>query len=1118
MRKPSAVVIGGVLLLLLVGAGISWWWLRAPSPSPEGPSVTPSRPVRRPLSEAPPPPPRGALQVRGRVLDLRGQPVAGVEVSATVPLPGETLSELPCDTDPDVSLADGDCTTASAWDWALEMVASHRGSAFVLTRTASAQDGTFTLEGLPQGTVAVWALGPDGAALEEDVATGAQDVKLVLAPAQKLSGRVVDEDGAPLPGTRLTVLHTGNARYFEATADAEGRFAVGPLPMAIYTLAAAHPGKLSTWLQDLSPVPLEEDLVLHPPRRIVGQVLNGERPVPGVSVVEKAGGRIAVSDADGRFRFDNLLPSAYVMTAEHDGQRAWAQVELTEHPSDAEVTLSLGTAFFVDVTVRDTAGRPVRDAVVVAIGADRDAFDLGEVGEGVDKTRQTNAEGHARLGPLMARTYQFQVVAERMQDLTQERAVGRDTPPLEFVLSPAILVEGRVLDAQGQPVKEASLSLRPQPAETTPGKPRLFMHHRHMRIRTFEATTDDTGHFIIKVDKAMAGPLIVEAEGFLRREIQAQAPSSGIQVTLESGATVQGSVTSSSGAPVNGVDVTLSKGGVDEDDPEDHGRVDFAGSTEEDGTFVIRGVEPGSYAVWLAATAGGYQRLLPQRVDVRGSETVELALRLDLDGRMAGVVVDARGQPLAGVTVTAVAREDEASEGRSYSPLEAVTGPDGRFALEPLARDWDYELTATKPGYAMPRPPAKPEPEPEDDEDDEGSDELLGGLKLGRWVPDDEEPRVIARAGNLAVRVVLTAQSRITGRLVKPNGAPLTRFELNEEPVRDPRGAFTVFVDKPGLQHLTFQASGHALTQREVRVPAGRDVDLGEVRIEAGHTVRGRVVDDATGEPLEGVDISLSLPLAELKAAAEEESGEKYDIYDVHGGFLDTTTARDGTFTLPSVESRPYRLTAMHAKADYATLERALGPTEDTLELRLQGDTRLEVSVKDAQGKPYPAMVSAWAERDLEVISLLPDDEAKTVFRELEPGAYLVGLRAGSGPYVAPYKKVQVQPHRITRVELLATSPGTTVTLRWGERGAQGIALLFPGTVPLPASDDAAGQLRQKGLRTSSGNETWEHVPPGPYTLLVLHHRGQGRWLTYRQDVAVGTTAAQEVQVPTLTW
>ncbi|RKG87217.1 carboxypeptidase regulatory-like domain-containing protein, partial [Corallococcus sp. CA053C] len=400
------------------------------------------------------------LQVRGRVQDARGQPVAGIDVSATVGLPGETLSELPCDTaspDTDTHLSSAGCTSASAWQWALEMVEARRGGAFVLSSTTSAADGTFALEGLPQAPVSLWALGPNGAALEEDVTPGAQDVTLVLVPGHRLSGRVVDEDGNPLPATRLTVVHNESARYFEAHADAEGRFSVGPLPEAVYTLAASHPGKLPIWLQDLGAALLEEDLVMHPPRRIVGQVLDGERPVVGATVTEQDGERVTLTDAQGRFTFDDLLPSAYALNAEQGGERAFEQVELTEHEAEVEVTLHLGTAFFLDATVRDTAGHPVAGASVVALGTD--GADLTYGMDSSELLKESDAEGHVRLGPLLARPYTFKVSAERLLDLDLEKTVARGDPPLEFVLAPAVVVEGQVTDAEGHPVEDASLSL-----------------------------------------------------------------------------------------------------------------------------------------------------------------------------------------------------------------------------------------------------------------------------------------------------------------------------------------------------------------------------------------------------------------------------------------------------------------------------------------------------------------------------------------------------------------------------------------------------------------------------------------------------------------------------------
>ena len=1130
MRKPSAWVIGGVLLLLLLGAGV-FWWRASTAPSLDDPSA--SRPPPRQRLAAPPPPPRGALQVRGRVQDARGQPVAGIPVSATVGLPGETLSELPCDTakpDVDTSLASSDCTSASAWQWALEMVESRRGGAFVLSGTTSAPDGTFTLEGLPQGKVSLWALGPDGAALEEDVTPGTDDVTLVLVSGHRLSGRVVDEDGVPLPATRLTVVHSGSARYFEAQADAEGHFTVGPLPEAVYTLAASHPGKLPVWLQGLEADAMAEDLVMHPPRRIVGVVLDGERPVVGATVVEQDGDRLSVTDAQGRFTFDDLLPSTYALNAEQGGERAFEQVELTEHQSEAEVTLHLGTAFFLEATVRDTAGRPVAGASVVALGTNGDlTYGMGTA----ELLRESDAEGHVRLGPLLARAYSFKVSAERLLDFELEKTVARGDPPLEFVLSPAVVVEGQVTNAEGQPVADASLSLLPPQELPPPPRPeprhrgyRIIMHPPRHEVRTFDATSDETGHFVLKVDKPLTGVLTVEAEGLLPRKLQVQAPTSGLRLALDSGAVVRGTVTSSDGAPVRGVDVTLVKDvkRAPETDPETapetsgaRERTSFAASTEEDGRFTIRGMPPGAYAVWVRATAsGGYEQKRPERVEVRGSETVELALRLDLDGRIEGVVVDARGQPLAGANVGAYARAAPDNEIRIFEPMSVKTGPDGRFVLERLARDTDYELDAQAPGYVMPRPPEEPPP----DDDDEATTPGELRARVDRWIHTQEDPKVVARTGNLAVRIVLASQGRITGRLVKGNGAPITRFSVNDEPVRDPHGAFTVFVAEPGLEHLTFQVPGHALTQRDVKVPPGRDVDLGEVRIDTGHTVRGRVVDDATGKPLEGVNISLRLPRDALNAqdVAEEEE-EALANYTGFSSFLDATTGPDGTFTLPAVESRPYVLTARHPGSDYASIERTLGPTEDTVELRLVGETRLEVRVTGPDGQPHGAMVSARAVRAFEAKNFLSEGDGLTVFRDLEPGDYVVGPRARSEEYAAPYKTVRVEPHRVTRTEFQLLPKGATVTVRWGERGPQGQTFLFPGPIPLPTSDEEREQLHWSALRTGSqGNDSWSNVAPGPYTLVVLHHQGGGRWASHRQDVTVGTGDTQEVVVPTIQW
>ncbi|NOJ96132.1 hypothetical protein HMI51_24750, partial [Corallococcus coralloides] len=1077
-----------------------------------------ARASRRQLPSAPPAPPQGALQVQGRVVDLQGRPVAGIEVSASVPLPGETLTELPCDADePDVSLTSEECFLSPANLWIRELVEAHRGGAFVLSRTTSAQDGSFTLEDLPQGTVTLWALGAQGAGLLVDVASGTQDVTLELEASQPLTGRVVDDDGAPLSQVQVTVVHLGTARFFDTRTGADGRFSVGPLPDATYGLLAAQQGRFTVWMRGMSVGPLPEDVVLYTPRRMVGTVVDGEHPVAGATVTVADTDLVATTDAQGRFTFEGLTPDEYTLDAEQGGLQAHETVEVREDQREVSVTLRLGTVFHVEATVHDSAGAPVAHAdVSAALPSERDE-DIAP--HRFKALGTTDAEGRVRLGPLRARDYTFQVEADRMLDLTETRTVAQGGPALDFVLSPAILVEGIVTNAAGQPVADAALSLQPPDRKRKISAPPP-VYARSFILRppsyeaplTFDATSDEEGHFAIKADQPLSGTLTVEAEGYLPRTLQVRAPTSGLKLALDSGATVRGTVTSSGGTPVNEVDVSLERQepehpeGKEEDGASGGERTTFAGSTDEDGRFDIKGLPPGTYAVWMRTTTGGYERHLPDRVVLRGSETVELALRLDMDGRAGGSVVDAEGRPLADVAVEAVAKEEEDSTGRGYSPLSATTGPDGRFVLEPLVRDWDYQLTAEKPGYARPKPPRKDHP-------DEGPDnETFDQLRARhlRWLEEREGPKLMARAGNMEVRITLAFQGRITGRLARKDGTPITRFTVNEEAVRDPKGAFTVFVDEPGPQHLTFEAPGHALTQRDVDVPAGRDVDLGTVRMEAGHIIQGRVVDDATGAPLAGVSISLSLP-AEDAANAEQANS-----------FADVDTGPDGTFQLPAVESRPYLLTAQ--EAEHALLERIVGPTEDTLELRLPISTRLEVTARDAQGRPSGDVLAAVSKANPEKEISAPAMDGVALFRDLAPGDYVVKIAGGNTGKAVP-RVVRVEPHRVNRVDLPLSTTGSMLKLRWGERGRQGTSYLLPGRVPAPPESASATDvrwLREQALPAlipSIGGH-WVLVPPGPYTLLVLQER-EGRWLSFREDVTVGPGTprdTQEVEVPALPW
>ncbi|MFY0562435.1 hypothetical protein ACN28E_01220 [Archangium lansingense] len=184
------LLAASAFIALALGVAVVWGDL--PGSKPE---VPPQR--ARPVREAPTPPPRGDGAIQGRVVARDGTPVAGVEVSATLSQPGKSLSSLACEGEsPNILLSSPKCWGAPRWQLT-GLIEQGLGAAPVVARTTSSADGSFSLTGLPDGAVAVWALDARGARMEPRVEVGATGVKLVLGRSATLSGRVVDEAGRP---------------------------------------------------------------------------------------------------------------------------------------------------------------------------------------------------------------------------------------------------------------------------------------------------------------------------------------------------------------------------------------------------------------------------------------------------------------------------------------------------------------------------------------------------------------------------------------------------------------------------------------------------------------------------------------------------------------------------------------------------------------------------------------------------------------------------------------------------------------------------------------------------------------------------------------------------------
>ncbi len=793
MRKQSVVrgALGALALVLAVVLIHSQ--VGTSASAPEAASRTASR-TRQPLG-APTPPPSGSHAIRGRVLDAHRRPAAGIRVSATLAMPGESLSALPCDTrGPDVPLSSGDCEGESE-DHVKGLVEAGHGGTPVLAQALTSEDGTFQLDALPEGAVTLWAFGDHDAAMAPDVRAGEDGVELRLEASRIFPGRVIDESGAGLAGARVTLFHQAHSRFFEATTDTEGRFTFGPLPKGDYSAVAFAPDLLPEYRRNLDDA--FTVITLHPSRGFSGRVLSEGSLVAGAEVHLVHSSKVTTTDQEGRFSFEHLSPGDYEVRAEHLGRHGFANVTLTEEGRAVEPTIHLGTLVVVEGVVRDESGRPIAGAEVSAPGE----LGLAPV------VATTEADGRFRLGPLRLQHYVFTAVARGYQrkqllDVT----LSHSTPPLEFILQRAHVVQGTVTDADGRPVQGAKVVVASNGEEYT---------------RAGAPVTDAQGHFDLEFPRPMSATLIFISERHLTAKVPVEAPALDVRVVLRAAAQVEGTLTNTDDVPLHHIELSLTSNGqhpTQDDRSDDSGR------------FLFGGLPPGTYTLHAEVDVGGIPQRASRTVTVQGTETVDASLRLYTGLPVSGIVVDERGRPVADAEVEGNPLQGE----RAYALRGTVSsGPDGRFTLHHMPKG-ACELRARKEGYDF--------------------------ESAKKQFPGDSSPAVRAMAGDEDVRLELRSMGRVRGRLVRSNGTPIPHFFINGQEVRNPEGAFRISARVPWGMRLEFAVPGLNHTTRELDVSPGEEVDLGTVRMEAGRQIRGRVLDAETLQPIKGAFVEAHLP------------------------------------------------------------------------------------------------------------------------------------------------------------------------------------------------------------------------------------------------------------------
>jgi len=313
------------------------------------------------------------VEVRGRVVDDRGDPVAGAELVgegaalATTDARGEwsiahvaravtltvraagylpaTRAVSPSDRGPfDVTLKKAEGRLAGEVD-------DDRGAAVSAARVeieappmparwvTTDRGGRFAADGLGPGPYRVVVTHADFAPATFEAVAPTDGARFALAPGGGIDGDVRDArlGGVP-PGLRLELVVAGKPRVVPVGRD--GRFSATALPAGRATLTATAPGYV-TMARDIDVVPGDRlhdvtvrDLRIELERggTVVGRVRDDHGDaVAGAAVSVAAGGGAVLrarSDRDGNFRVDGVAPGRARVVAESGGASAGDDVDV----------------------------------------------------------------------------------------------------------------------------------------------------------------------------------------------------------------------------------------------------------------------------------------------------------------------------------------------------------------------------------------------------------------------------------------------------------------------------------------------------------------------------------------------------------------------------------------------------------------------------------------------------------------------------------------------------------------------------------------------------------------------------------------------------------------------
>ncbi len=615
---------------------------------------------------------------------------------------------------------------------------------------------------------------------------------LASAAPVTITARVVDAEGAPLPGAEGWAVFAPNALGDPASmgpemADAEGLLTFEGVPLRPLdtpqgvVLLALRDGLAPGWARVTVPPGggISAEVLCAHPAPLRGRIVDSDacglsahitptaftrtdiarQELRTVELPEALGRRLAVeTDAEGRFVFPDCPPGQSVAVDVEAPTHGKASVSLSR--DEQEPTVSLQQPGFVVATLVCASSPGDASGVTVKVrGTSRPG------GRGWVATAVTDARGLAELPPLQPGT--VSLTAELPGDspwrTVAARAIVRpgEETIAEIALEPTVAVSGRVVDANSlEPVAGAMVVATPVSG-----------------VDQVRARTDAEGRYEAR---CLPGGVSIRVVDWPADYAEGDVSQTPAQVEVTDGGTaapdlalrpkrgVSGIVVDSDGRPMSGAEVFTS--------PYLH---EAAHCADLGGRFRIT-LDARIGELSLRARCGDMMTVKPVRARVLPATLERLVVSANAACRMRVRAIDQHGAPVPEAVVAVYS-----TAANPFQEMAAgLTDDRGVLVTPPVWPDGSYSVTLRRPGYT--------------------------GAKTAAW---PAEPGAEHDFGDV---IMHAADGVVEGRVVDAEGRPVVgvRVAANREGPReaetraDVEGRFRLEGLHPGSVWVTAQRPG----------------------------------------------------------------------------------------------------------------------------------------------------------------------------------------------------------------------------------------------------------------------------------------------------------------------